>query len=613
MKRITIFASLLTSLFLSATAVAQEDLTKEITVETDYTPHERKAKKLNLLPAVSKPPKTTGNISYSEWSVPTDVPATAPLMMPYGYMTSHDFSHYRGYLDLAAGSYANIAANAGYAIVAKPETMLNIWLQHNSTWSGRNRSENLPEDLTEPLKQKFNNNIIALDFSHRFHSGTFSASAMCHFDHFNYYGGYGFVSYHTDNATGLNGDNILVPDYHTNGWNSSDSMQTVNEFAIALGWRNNRSDDAFKYSANIIFSHFGFSKSVNKSIGNKGLGDNRFALSVSGETNHRSDLNFGADARFEYLGRNFPELEHILGAPTPPEYLKHTDGMGLITISPFARYAKDKLSARVGANVQFSMSDGSSIRISPNVSLSYAASSAFAIELKATGGKSITTLSDIYSQNRYLCPISPLSNPYVPVDAELSLRIGPFTGFYAKLLAGYGIFKDMPLPLITPYDLDDYCTTYEPSEIKGWKAGFELGYRYNSLVDARLGLTYSPQELDKGYFLGFDRAKCVADFNVTITPIEKLKVNLGYQLRAKRSSAKSTNVNDPTDASNQISTVNLYDIGTVSNLSLGASYQVTKMLSVFASGSNLLGKKWDNYYSLGAQGFTLMAGASLVF
>ena len=51
----------------------------------------------------------------------------------------------------------------------------------------------------------------------------------------------------------------------------------------------------------------------------------------------------------------------------------------------------------------------------------------------------------------------------------------------------------------------------------------------------------------------------------------------------------------------------------MSNLSLGASYQVTKMLSVFASGSNLLGKKWDNYYSLGAQGFTLMAGASLVF
>ena len=175
-------------------------------------------------------------------------------------------------------------------------------------------------------------------------------------------------------------------------------MQTVNEFAIALGWRNNRSDDAFKYSANIIFSHFGFSKSVNKSIGNKGLGDNRFALSVTGETNHRSDLNFGADARFEYLGRDFPELEYIMGTPIPPEYLKHTDGMGLITISPFARYAKDKLSARVGANVQFSMSDGPSVRISPNVRLSYAASSAFAIELKATGGKSITTLSQLSIQ-----------------------------------------------------------------------------------------------------------------------------------------------------------------------------------------------------------------------
>ena len=90
-------------------------------------------------------------------------------------------------------------------------------------------------------------------------------------------------------------------------------------------------------------------------------------------------------------------------------------------------------------------------------------------------------------------------------------------------------------------------------------------------------------------------------------------MNLGYQLRAKRSSAKSTEIPDPTTVTDYISTVNLYDIGTVSNLSLGASYQVTKMLSVFASGSNLLGKKWDNYYSLGAQGFTLMAGASLVF
>ncbi|MGN1245625.1 MAG: hypothetical protein ACI4UN_03235, partial [Muribaculaceae bacterium] len=268
---------------------------------------------------------------------------------------------------------------------------------------------------------------------------------------------------------------------------------------------------------------------------------------------------------------------------------------------------------RVGANVQFSMSDGSSFRISPNVKLAYTASKSLAVELKATGGKSITSLSYLYSQNRYLSPISPLSNPYIPVDAELSLRIGPFTGFYAKVLAGYGIFKDLPLPVISPYWYNHFHTIYEPFEIKGWKAGFELGYRFHSLVDARLALTYSPQDLDKGYFLGFDRAKCVADLNITVTPIEKLKVNLGYQLRAKRSSAQHITTPESPNSTKEIDSFKLYDIGTVSNLSLGASYQVNKMISVFASGSNLLGKKWDNYYSLGAQGLTLMAGASLVF
>ena len=95
MKRITISAFLLSSLLLSVPVVAQEDLTKEITVETDYTPHERKASKLNLLPAVSKPDVKPRSIGYSEWSVPADVPALAPLMMPYGYRTTHEFSHSR--------------------------------------------------------------------------------------------------------------------------------------------------------------------------------------------------------------------------------------------------------------------------------------------------------------------------------------------------------------------------------------------------------------------------------------------------------------------------------------------------------------------------------------
>lgn len=602
-----IFASVVTAMIFAVPAQAQDNLTKEITVETDYTPTERKAAKLNLLPEVVKQQSKHKNISYSDWAVPAEVPALAPLMVPYGYNTSRDFSQSRGYLDLGIGSYANIAGSAGYAIVRNDVTKLNVHLQHNSSWSGRNRSENLPEWLTEPQKQKWNNNIIGLDLSHRFYQGTLTASAMYHFDRFNYYGGYVYDSrfYY---------DTPPQPIGYTRGWNSSDSMQSVNEFAIALGWRNNRNDDSFKYSAALEFSHFGFSKAVNMTQNNHGIADNHLAISVSGITNHSSDLNFGAYVKFDYLGRNFQDIVIPAGNTPTEAQLKHTDGMGMVTLAPFVRYVKGKFNARAGVNVNISMNDGTAFRIAPNVRLNYSVAEGATIELKATGGKSLTTLAELFAHNRYISPVAPLSNPFTPLDAELALKIGPFTGFHAKVFGGYGIFKNLPLPTVDgTNELHNFCTLYEPYDIKGWKAGAEVGYRYRSLVDVRLSLTYSPQDLEKGYFMGFDRAKCVAGFDVTVTPIEKLKVNLGYELRAKRSTACVSAVHNSSPELPDSFTTELYGLGTVSNLSLGASYRITKMIGVFATGSNLLGKKWDNYYTMGAQGFAFMAGASVVF
>lgn len=581
-----IFALLL-SMLLASSAVAQEDLSKEITVETDYTPHERKAAKLNLLPSPSKSPSKSRDISYSEWAEPAEVPALAPLLVPYPYRTSHNFSYSRGYVDLGVGSFANIAGSAGYDIVRKPNTDLSLWLQHNSSWCGRNRSENLPAELAEPLKQKFNSNVVALDFSHRFYKGTLSASAMCHFDRFNYYGGYGV--YPSGNP--IDGSNI----FHTNGWNSADSMQSAREFRLALGWRN-RSSERFHYSSRLVFSHFSLANAVNATAGNKGIADNHIVLSFTGSMDC-----YGADASVEFLSRSIPEI--VTSFPQP----KRTDGVGMITLAPFYRYSHNSFSARVGVNVNVAMSDGPALRFAPRVALAYVGKG-FAVELNATGGKRISLLSDLFALNRYISPTAPLSNPYVPLDAELALRLGPFTGFHASVAAAYGIFNDMPMP-VARLDIPqlNYCTQYAPSKLSGVKLTAELGYRYLNLAEARLKLAYSPQDLDKGYFMGYDRAKCVASFSLAVTPIEPLKVSLGYELRAKRTTAASFN-DDATEPA-----LLLRDLGTVSNLSLGASYRVMKPLSVFASCNNLLGKHWDHFYSLGAQGCTIMAGASYIF
>ena len=578
----------LIAVFASANASAQQqdELTKEITVETDYRPAERKVSKLNKLPVVAKSDVPKYSLKYSEWAEPVDVPALAPLMLPYGYLTSHNFSNQRGYFDFGISSLIDIAGNAGLAIVDKSETSLNLWVRHNSSWNGRNKSLNLPPALNVVPKQKFNDNIICLNLSHKFYQGTLSASLRYHYDHFNYYGG---IS------------------------NIADTMQTINEFRIALGWTNSPRNSALKYSASLVFNHFDFAKAMNHVDNSKGLADNRLSLLFNASNDCGNATSFGANAKIDYLSRKFHSANNLLLTNDDAQPAVHSESTALVSLSPFLHYKNDKINAKAGINVDISFNDGTALRFSPDIRLNCSLTDGLNFFLDARGGKRLTALCDMFATNRYINPSASLSNSYTPIDAEAGFKIGMFAGFHAKLFAGYGVFKDMPLPTADYTDLTaNFATTYLPFDVKGWKAGVELGYKFH-YAEAEFAVTYAPQEVDKGYLLGPDRAKCVATASVTVNPVAGLKVTAGYELRAKRSVAMpavavSDNSLAPISESYQ-----LCDIGNVCNLSLSASYQISKMLGFFISADNLLDRRWDNFYMMGAQPLSLLAGVSLIF
>lgn len=572
-------------------AFAQNDLTKEITIETDYKPTEQKATKLNKLPNVSKSETTATTLKYSEWASPTDVPATAPLMMPYKYKTAHDFSTKRGYLDLSAGSLLNLTGSAGYQIIDKEKTSLNLWLQHNSTWAGRNKSSNLPSELPEALKQKFNNNIIGLNLSHSLYQGTFTASAFFHFDKFNYYGGYNSIK--TTNA-----DGSATYNYNTDNWDTSDYEQSVNEFQAKIGWANRRNDNSVQYSADLLYNYFGFSKGIMQTFNNKANSDNNIRLSLFGESAMSHEVRVGANASIDYVGRKY----HSLATDSISE--SSTRSFGIVALSPYVKIQQGNFNSIIGINVHLSFNDGTAFRFSPNIELGYKFTDGFTFYANAKGGKQITTLRDMYSHNRYINPNSDFSNTYTPLDAEGGFKIGPFTGFYAKLFGGYGIFKDTPMPtLYGEASTYTHSTTYTATELKGWKMGAELGYKFRSIAEAKLNVTYSPQDFEKGYFMGFDRAKFVGNLSVTVTPIERLKIGVDYQLRCKRWVCGTA-----TDG-----TAVCGELGDVSNLNVDASYQINSIISVFAQANNLLDKRWDNYYGMSAQSINILGGISVIF
>lgn len=571
-----------------------QNLNKEITIEKDYTPVERKAVKKNSLPQSVKLDFTAPKLSYSDWAAPVTVPADFPVMLPFGYKTSHDFSEHRGYLMAGAGSQLNIGVNAGYRIVDSDKTDVGIWLSYNSTWTGRNSSpRTLVPDAIKPEKQKYNSNKLGIDLRNNFKLGTLTLNLLGHIDNFNYYG--------------LSSS-------------ASAPMQLFSQFAIDAAWKSAASNHSdFSYSAAINFNHSGFSKAsyeINPIVGGDAstnppaVSENDFRLKLGGEYRLGVHNSVGLDATLNLAMFNHNQL---FVSTSEDIYAAEKKSIGMFSVSPYLMHKGDNMLLRLGANLDVSFKDGAALRFSPNVKFEYAFGGGIGFYLNATGGKRINRQSDVFAVARYLNPSCRVPSSYTPIDGEIGFKFGPFTGFYAKVFGGYGITKDalVPYSLIQAESGKTFTQDFimiKPMDLKGLKMGVELGYKYRSLVELNAKLTFAPQSFGKGYVLGFDLPKYVANASVKVNPIEKLSVELGYELRGNR--MQYCDLIHPTGGPREASKVSL---GNVNNLKLGAKYQLNDGFAVFLQANNLLNKQWDLVCGMGEQKLNIFAGVNLNF
>lgn len=582
MKRIVKYIFLCVCVVTGLAVNAQEpELTKEITVETDFVPVEQKVAKLNVLPDVFKVATPKKELAYSDWAGTVDIPYTINKFEPYGFNTRYEYSKAKGYAGIGIGSQLNILGYAGYKFIDDSEKQLKAWLQHSSTWAGKNSS---PLATVDPLTQKFNDNVLGVDYTHKFTPGVLDVSGYYHLDVFNYYGANKSEEYQ-------NLDN-----------------QSVNEFAIKAGWRNPMSARRkLTYSALLSYNHFGFSKG----IGNQGDGlkENNLKLDVNAGYKF-TDVIVGMDVTGDYLGYSGLSLS---GDNTD-------DWAGLLDVTPYFYYSGNNLKVKGGVKLDFAAHAGKSARLYPDVSAEYGMLEGVAAYAKVSGGKMLNHVSDYFAECRYLAPNMALGYTDRTIDFEVGAKIGPFEGFYVRPFYGYGKFKNILAPYIGKMQIETptgYEDEYIPvpyafmahSSIKGWKAGLELGYKYNDLVDLKFNLQHSPQDLEKGYYQGLDRAVTVMNIGVKVNPVKSLSVALNFDLRSGRKCYSYYGiVGEPPVVSWGETNLN-----NVSNLSAQVNYQVNKNISAFVNAGNLLNKQWDEYYGMGAQRINVLAGVSVLF
>lgn len=558
MKRHTIiFAAVL-----ATAAVSAQDLSKNITIERDYTPTLRAATRLENFPQLMQPSIADSRLQFSDMTTATAVPGMIAVLPAASSGPAIAISPYRGYASLGYFPAFNLGASAGYSIIAKPTTRLNAWLQYD----GNSYKTTFPE-FDDKLTLKRHTFTVGVDFT-------------------NVFSGAGRLDVNT----------FYTLNSYNRPWTGSDKNTSFGQFDFKAVWSARKAQIGYYVGADFGISSFGKVDAVfavNPLVDKLSETDFGFKGGVAYFLGSSSSLAINASADFSRFS-HFNALMPDAGPSEIQPVAGNARTIGVITLAPAYRLRDDNLKVRIGLKSQFNSNSGKTFHLAPDVRLDYNVNETARLYASFTGGQHINTLSSLFNVTPYLSPSLAYLNSSVPVDAEIGVMFGPLKGFSVGLHGGYAVANDWLMPT---FDGGTYI--FESTDLRAVKGGIDLRWQYRDLLTLTADAEFAPGSYKHASYLNRDRAKAVVNAGVTVNPVKNLTVDAGWHLRSGRSAYLS-------DGSR-------YGLGTSSELSIGGRYTFTPQLSVFLEVENLLDSRPELLPGLQAQGIKGLAGVSFKF
>lgn len=581
MKRpyITLAAALL------AIGVSAQTLTKEIVIERDVEPTLPEAVRITGFPSLVQPKVPASRLTFVDITAPTRIPGMLTTLEPANGEAPFSISPYRGYASLGYFPAYNLGISAGYSVIAKHNSSLNVWTQ----FDGYSYKDQYDESLNR------NSVTVGADFSHLF-GGSRRLDVSADF---------------TYNA-------------YNRPWEATDPNHSTLTFDIDAAWSARLRSLAYYVTGG--FNHFGFSgkeagltfhdiDAISQNKGKISAGAVYFITDKSSvsahigadfvNTSHMNTLLNGAEVNSNDLRVNIPMMVQGEGKT-----------MGLFTIAPSYRYSSGAFSTNIGFKAQIATKAGKTFHIAPDVKFNLRPVSTFAATLSFGGGEHINLLSELYNINPYMSVAQAYKFSEVPFTADLTLTFGPFYGASVELFGGYAVANKWLMPDAADVtfgsgiaDVDGrevYATMFEAVDLRALRYGAKFSWKYNKNIEASVKYTGAPGSYRHSYYLNRDRARHILEVKASVKPIAPLTVDASFELRAGRSLYSNWGaIYDGQPLR--------YDLANANSLNIGATYRLTDALSVFARVENILGRRALMYNLLEQQGIHGLIGASLKF
>lgn len=591
-------------------------LNSSVSVQGEYRPLIIETERLNTFPLEYKFELPASNLQYDYEGLVTDFKPGLLTMGTTGRQTDWPWRKRRGFVDFNMGSYLNTHLHAGYFFLSDAVQSLSADLKFDM--STLYRIKGVPAGYTTPARKRLYDGRIGVNYSRIIDTeGLLKAGAGYRAAYFNYYG-----TTIEKSIPGASGD-WKVP---TQTVNEADaSVEFVSSPSRIRGWHAGGSVNFLSYRRLYSDTFFLSETGVDGRMTSSSPGDKETHLSAGGgyAFNFADFSAINIDAKGDFLFYSKPANGTALqSAPIP----RHN--YGIISLIPSYRYESNGVNIQAGLDVALSYDamgkepgkHFGAVHLAPDVEIDYRSAAGVALRLAAKGGVTPVTLHLREDFDRYQMPWLLSTLPvYTPIDATVGVNIGRFEGFNANVALRYAAAKNVPLGgwyqaylgcmPVGNYSLDipSYLSPYAQSvNLHGLSANLNLSYSWGRRVELAFDGSYTPQKGKRGIFNGFDRPRWILSANAAVRPIEKLKVEIGYEYRGVRRCYAWRQG----EFTSELQSCRLPD---VTDLSARVTYSLADNFDIYCKGANLLNRHTEMLPGLQSEGIAISGGFYLEF
>lgn len=562
---------------IAAAAASGQGLVKEVEGIRDFDPDKRPATRLTSTPQLLAPQIEATRLRFSGNPVVVQAENTLTPMPVIPASLPAPAASRSGYAAIGYFPKGDIDVSAGYRLLDKTATQLDVWGQLN-----RKSYKESAAAGEEKMRLATTDATAGINFAWSGNSGNLlNISASYTYNHFNY------------------PEEMMIP-----------RTLSVSRGHLNAAW-DGRAGSRVRYGVSGSVLYMGYSDAAYPAqytmVEERVCPLNELSGGIKAYCDYRISRKVNLSLEAEYEGADLSRQYLIFPGTTD---INRAAGIskGVVSLTPKVWLTGRKMNGYIGANVAVATGDASGTKAGFTGGWNLNLSPYFSLNAQMHSGPVLNTLEQLYNVNRYAAPLGGTGVSYIPCDFELTVNVMSFRGFTLKAGGGLAAANDWVLPGVL-----NGVPTLTTTDLFALRYIIGAGYRYGTTIEVAATLEgCTSDDYDKGYYRWIDRAGTVARVNVNYRPVEAVTLTAGYEYRGGRKSV-ALDIIDKGAGTPMAMEMSLTPLGAVSNLYAGVYWAINGNVGVFGRVEGITQGRYLLPSCLPGQRLKPLAGVTLKF